>query len=477
MNRRQFNKTISVFSLFGLSAFSGQAKENVDVKQLNGELFQVAAQKRSGQAWINYPTRTIGHLANYKPKQNRLLGHFAGIPNAKTEKTGFWHVEKYGNRFWLVDPEGFLNIHRAVNSVTVGHGEHQKKVFAEKFKTKTNWSDVTIQFLKNNGFNGMGAWSDLRAFRQSALQKESPMAYTLNLALMGEYGKKRTVQVPGHRSYPNNGIFVFEPEFETFCDQFVAKKVADFKDDPNLLGYFTDNELPFKMNTLEGYLKLENPNDAGRQAAETWLTKRHKTIEQIKDQDRWEFLGYLGDKYSSITAKAIRKHDPNHLILGPRLYSDNRIRATLMKAIAQYIDIISFNYYGVWTPLEEQTKGWTEWTGKPFMVTEWYTKGEDSGLPNTTGAGWTVRTQKDRGLFYQNYTLALLESQNCVGWHWFKYQDNDPTAKNPEASNIDSNKGIVNNNYEPYTDLLSQMSEINKQVFDLIEYFDSQKQS
>ncbi|MDR3198318.1 MAG: hypothetical protein LBU34_10675 [Planctomycetaceae bacterium] len=473
MNRRQFNKTISVFSLLGLSAVAGKAEEKIETEQLKDEFFQVAAQKRSGQPWINYPTRTIRHLAGYEPKKNRKYGHFAGIPSEKTEKTGFWHVEKHNNRFWLVDPEGFLNIHRAVCHINPGNGEHQKKTFAEKFKTKTNWSETTIRLLKNNGFNGTGAWSDLHALRQSPLQKISPMAYTLNLALMGEYGKGRTEKVPGHLKYPNNGIFVFEPEFETFCDRFVAKQVAGLKDDPNLLGYFTDNELPFKMNTLEGYLKLENPNDAGRKTAEMWLTKRNKTIEQIENKDRWEFLGYLGDKYSSITAKAIRKHDPNHLILGPRLHDDNRIRTTLLKAIAQYIDIISFNYYGVWTPLKEETKGWTEWTGKPFLITEWYTKGMDSGLPNTTGAGWNVQTQHDRGLFYQNYTLALLESKNCVGWHWFKYQDNDPTAKNPEASNIDSNKGIVNNDYEPYTDLVTQMKEINEQVFDLIEYFDS----
>jgi hypothetical protein len=46
-------------------------------------------------------------------------------------------------------------------------------------------------------------------------------------------------------------------------------------------------------------------------------------------------------------------------------------------------------------------------------------------LANITGAGWTVRTQKDRGRFYQNYTLGLLKQPGCVGWHWFKYMDND----------------------------------------------------
>ncbi|MBA7575430.1 hypothetical protein ES708_17260 [subsurface metagenome] len=114
---------------------------------------------------------------------------------------------------------------------------------------------------------------------------------------------------------------------------------------------------------------------------------------------------------------------------------------------------------------------WTSWSGKPFIITEWYVKGEDSGLPNQSGAGWIVKTQTDRGLFYQNYTLALLESGNCVGWHWFKYQDNDPTLQGAELSNIDANKGIVNYYYEEYKPLLNLMSEINKQVYDLSAYF------
>jgi hypothetical protein len=39
------------------------------------------------------------------------------------------------------------------------------------------------------------------------------------------------------------------------------------------------------------------------------------------------------------------------------------------------------------------------------MITEFYAKGEDSGMGNTGGAGWLVKTQKDRGTFYQNFIL------------------------------------------------------------------------
>ena len=37
-----------------------------------------------------------------------------------------------------------------------------------------------------------------------------------------------------------------------------------------------------------------------------------------------------------------------------------------------------------------------------------------------------VRELRNRARFDQNFTLGLLESGACVGWHWFKYMDNDP---------------------------------------------------
>jgi hypothetical protein len=106
------------------------------------------------------------------------------------------------------------------------------------------------------------------------------------------------------------------------------------------------------------------------------------------------------------------------------------------------------------------------------MVTEWYAKGMDSGFANTSGAGFVVKTQADRGRFYQNFTLGLLESGGCVGWHWFKYRDNDPNDKKADPSNIDSNKGLVNLRLEPYVPLARAMEEINRQVYSLADYFD-----
>ncbi len=60
-----------------------------------------------------------------------------------------------------------------------------------------------------------------------------------------------------------------------------------------------------------------------------------------------------------------------------------------------------------------------------------------------------------------------------MGWHWFKYIDNDPTDTTADPSNNDSNKGIVTTLYHQYNDLLVMMNALNRRVFRLIEYFDA----
>jgi hypothetical protein len=109
------------------------------------------------------------------------------------------------------------------------------------------------------------------------------------------------------------------------------------------------------------------------------------------------------------------------------------------------------------------------------VVTEWYAKGMDSGMANTTGAGWLVRTQADRGWFYQNFVLALMESKVCVGWHWFKYADNDPADTKADPSNLDANKGIVSADYAPWQELLTAMKALNDRAYHLVDHLDGRR--
>ena len=432
--------------------------------------------RRTYSDWSYFQTRTIHQLAGFNaPKKPVKQNKYGGRRDMKSESTGFFHVRKIDGRWWGVDPEGCLFLHVAVNSINKGRSQRNKNAFAEKFGSSEKWINETNRILHRNGFNGAGSWSDTKSIISSGRQSATPLAYTLNINFMSGYGRERggTFAVPGHTGYPNNAIFVFDEKFKQYCDK-AAGQLVQYKNDPNLFGYFSDNELPFKLRTLDGYLTLENHSDPGYIAAKTWLYDQEIKEGEISDEIRSEFLAYVADRYFKIVSEAIRKYDPNHMFLGPRLYSSEKNNEKFMKAAGKYVDVLACNYYGRWTPVPEEINNWAAWSGKPFIITEWYVKGEDSGLPNQSGAGWIVKTQRDRGLFYQNYTLALLESGNCVGWHWFKYQDNDPTLKGAELSNIDANKGIVNNYYETYKPCLELMGEINHQIYDLVDYFDRQ---
>lgn len=421
-----------------------------------------------------FKTRTVDLLPGYKvPEKPAKLSKYGGWLEHKTKATGFFHVKKVGDRWWGVDPDGYLYFNVALNSISMGGSDRNKKAVIEKFGSPENWISQTIRMLQENGFNCAGSWSDYKAIIEANRRSAKPFAYTINLNFMSSFGKMRggTFQQPGHTGYAGDAIFVFDPEWETFCDSH-AKQVSAYRDDPNLFGYFSDNEMPFRFKSLDNYLALPE-KDPGYIAAADWMKQHGIVKEQISDKNREDFMALVADRYFSAVSKALKKYDPNHMFIGARFYSSEKNYPEFMKAAGKYLDIVSNNYYNKWTPDSADMANWTRWSGRPFIITEYYTKGEDSGMPNQSGAGWIVKTQRDRGLFYQNYNLALIESKNCVGWHYFKYQDNDPTATGVDPSNTDSNKGIVNNFYEPWTPMVELMKELNTQVYSIIRYFDN----
>lgn len=436
---------------------------------------QGTGQKPGFREWKDYPTRTLTTLNGYQPGNDENLDAYGSAMTVKADATGFFHAAKANGRWWCVDPEGYLFIDKGMNDINMGTSDNNKTAFSQQFKNADDWALKTTQMLRNMGYNGAGAWSDYKVLRNLAPVK--PLAYTVMLDFMGSYGRhKGAYQQSGHLGYPDNAIFVFDPEFEKYCDGY-AKQISANKSDKNLFGYFSDNELPFYHRSLDNFLSKKDHTDPGYIATQKWLSDHQYDAASITEPMRNEFLGFIVDRYLNTVSKAIKKYDPNHMYIGCRFNGYEKTVKEVITAAGKYLDLISINYYDHWTPDAGDMQNWTAWSGKPFIVTEWYVKGEDSGMGNYSGAGWVVKTQEERGLFYQNFTLGLLESGNCVGWHWFKYQDNDPTTKNVDPSNTDANKGILNNKYQPYTPLIDKMKELNQQVYRLINFFDNRKKA
>lgn len=440
---------------------------------------QVKARKNADSPdWNTYTAKTIDKLPRFSPKKDPEISNYGGWKTNKTTGTGFFKVEKKDNRWWIIDPDGYPFIHKGVAVFRAGSSDAQLAAMKNKYGTEENWVKQESQFLKDNGFNGTGAWSNVDLMRQSSI----PLVYTVIVSPMGAYKSAHLkkfggkYEAAGWQGYRYDLAMVFDPEFDGFIEKTISS-IAKYATDKYLLGYFTDNELPWKNDALDRHLKFLGKTEAGYIAAKKWLDERKgkdASIADITSEDRLAFSGFYFETYLKKVAAAVRKYDPNHLYLGCRFNQEKEelTNPEIFKVAGKYMDIVSINHYRKWEPTASSMANWTTWSGKPFIITEWYTKGEDSGLPNKTGAGWNVPTQQDRGYFYQNFVIELLKSKACVGWHWFTYQDNDPLNLKTDPSNRDSNKGIVNSNFMPYTPLLDNMKTLNTHVYELIKYLD-----
>jgi hypothetical protein len=98
---------------------------------------------------------------------------------------------------------------------------------------------------------------------------------------------------------------------------------------------------------------------------------------------------------------------------------------------------------------------------KPFIVTEFYVKGEDTGQENLSGAGWEVQTQTDRGLFYTHFLLNFYSHPGAIGTHWHRYIDDG-------FSN--SNKGFLSREYDCNAPLTDEAYNTNRQIYKLVKF-------
>lgn len=430
------------------------------------------------------PTRVLESLPNYKiTAAEPNVSEYGGRLDRKTDATGYYYVKEIDGRWWIVDPEGYLMFNTAVVSVYPGDSPNELIGMQEKYNGIDGWTDATCDILKNQlYFNGIGAWSQTNLLKDA----KSPLALTEIAYFLKTYMSSLDLEYSpgGNTSFTDGAFNVFDPDFVDFCDKFASENMPRFKDNPYFLGWMSDNELPAGSYMLDTALKLDPSNPkhvytytAAWEFLKQYTGKERPNFNDITDTMREDYNDFVYDRYFSVVSAAIKKYDPNHLYLGCRFTPDSYHSRGVVTAAGRYCDILTMNYYHAWTPDTYLMSDWYEWAEKPFIITEWYAMAYDSGLACSSGAGFRVSTQKDRGRFYQNFALKLLETKHCVGAHWFKYLDNDPEATWRDNSNIDGNKGIFSIGFDLYTDLTDEMKELNRQIYPVIDYFDKRCES
>ncbi|MFI3302657.1 MAG: fimbrillin family protein [Rikenellaceae bacterium] len=415
-------------------------------------------------------------LSNYKAKVNK---YGSAINGTKFTATGRFHTEKDANgRWWIVDPEGYRHIQRGTTSINTSNATVS---YLTKWGTIQSWLGSLRSDFDELGFNATGAFSsdtyqELQTY--GSTNPNTPFTIAPSFGLLSSFRKSSYVT---DKQYPDGSTdnddleagLPYYDGWEAYCKEYIQSEIAIYENDVNVLGFFSDNELKWNgasLNILDEFLDLTDTTNPAYLAAKEFMT-RNGASTPTSDL-REAFAGEAAAKYYSGVRKALDDLGYKILYLGTRLHGTPKQIHAVIEAAAESCDIISINYYGNWSVANQGSysaqgvssfvyNSW-EQVDAPFMVTEFYVKATDSGLPNSDGAGWLVATQLDRACWYQHFTLGLLESTHCVGWHWFRYMDDD-----------EANKGIYNSKFEQYETLTRWMKGINYNTYELIDFFDS----
>jgi len=390
-----------------------------------------------------------------------LLTALVGVAAAPA---GYFRVEKADGRWWLIAPDGQRTLSKGVTTVQFAQDNIQgtkRSPYGEtnqaKYGNHEKWRETAARRLIGWGFNTLGAWSDDKLAEIEVGGKR--LAYAPNVDLGAAFVSHRG-DAWVHGRFPD----VFDPAFEKAAHKRAAEHCGPRKNNHQLLGWFTDNELRWgadwrsKDDLLTTFLALP-ANAPGRAAAAALMRERYgadaATVKPAKE-DCDAFLALLAEKYFRITTEAVRAADPNHLVFGCRFAVVPR--PPVIAAAAKYLDVISFNNYS------HDPRGTIERYaafGKPVIIGEFAFRGDDSGLPNTKGAGPRVKTQADRAAAYKKFAISALSHPNLIGLHWFEHAD-EPKEGRFDGEN--SNYGVVNINDEVYEELTRAMIELNAQA-------------
>ncbi|HTA77823.1 MAG TPA: hypothetical protein VK791_11795, partial [bacterium] len=352
---------------------------------------------------------------------------------------------------WFQSPEGKPFISMGVDAIAdqsyrAPDDNYYNPVKNQFVGNKEVWMVQVFKRLKQWHFNTLGCWAD-----EDLEKKKFPYVHQLDIA----------------RGNPwENVIYsVFTDDFEKRVNENAQKALA-YKDDPNLIGYFLDNELPWwgdygwnapdQKTLLERYaaIPLDSPdkealknffqsryaNDID-QFNNVWKTSMTSfdemeapftmiplTKKQKEDANAW--AGVVAERYFSVTVAAIKSVDPHHLILGVRFAGETPWE--VVEACGKYCDVVSVNVYSKSGDLDQKLlDNFYAKAKRPILISEYSFSADEnqSGDPNTKGADVHLPTQANRAEHLDRYAHQALNLPYLVGLHWFEWADEPPEGR------------------------------------------------
>ncbi len=448
--------------------------------------------------------------AHGRPQNWTQYGGWADGPSLRA--TGFFRVEKYQGKWWLVDPTGRLfwshgiDCVRASDSTPItGREAYFRELPAEgssfaRFYGQAGWApqgyykdhspyktydfsranllrlygdgfaqafaDVTHRRLASWAINTIANWSDENIY----LMRRTPYVGTISF---------EAKKLEGSEGYWGKFYDVFDPSFEQRLRERLARERGRTAGDPWCLGYFVHNELSWGDDTSLALATLVSPpeqpakvvflddlkakygtidalNKVWGSGYESWEALRQSQKPPDKEKARPDlgaFYTKTAETYFRTIRRELRAAAPNQLYLGCRFawVNDRAARAATL-----FCDVISYNRYNYSVADLKLPDG----IDMPAIVGEFHFGALDRGMLHT-GLKAT-KNQQDRANKYRDYVRGALQNPYIVGTHWFQYVD-QPTTGRGDGENYQI--GFVDICNAPYPEIVQAARDIGHSMY------------
>jgi hypothetical protein len=231
--------------------------------------------------------------------------------------------------------------------------------------------------------------------------------------------------LPGFMPVLHLGSTAGAPWWDMWDDKITARmeevarrQIVAVRDDPRLIGYYTDNEMGWWNATLFKMTLEHAPTSGQRRRLIELLRKTYdddwqKLLADFEPAgaDSWDeldrggrlhvragsngvlvmrrFLAMVADRYYELAHDIIRKHDRRALILGDRYQSF--YYPEVARAAGRHMDVVSTNLNAHWndgTFLRCYLDTLHKLTGKPILVSEFYAAAAETAATTRTQAAF-----------------------------------------------------------------------------------------
>lgn len=246
---------------------------------------------------------------------------------------------------------------------------------------------------------------------------------------------------------------VFSQAFRDEVDRRCREFVAPLKDNPNLIGYHFCHNPPWHSTNPAFTQWLATMLAEGQPARKRWaqlMRRIYGTVDRYREtygipiddfdeianlpfplrgyvsegrglEDRQAFMERVCEEWYKVYTGAIRRYDPNHLILGDRnTIHLSPLPAYAMEKMRGYIDVLSINvmgpastFYGV---LEQVTRHWDG----PIHLAD-----TGAGIYNgrTPKSAYMCRDLAEWEALYRSHMEAGLSHPQIIGMGWCGYYE------------------------------------------------------